>query len=89
MLKVEVVGRICYTCELSDEDEAKVVNYIKDNPEEFEFMTEEESIIAAVDILYNDSEIELYGNAIESDYSTEEINWSEFEKRSADEILNA
>ena len=89
MLKVEVVGRICYTCELSDEDEAKVVNYIKDNPEEFEFMTEEESIIAAVDILYNDSEIELYGNAIESDYSTEEINWSEFEERSADEILNA
>ena len=89
MLKVEVVGRICYTCELSDEDEAKVVNYIKDNPEEFEFMTEKESIIAAVDILYNDSEIELYGNAIESDYSTEEINWSEFEKRSADEILNA
>lgn len=87
MLKVEVIGRICYTCELSDEDEAKVVNYIKDNPEEFEFMTEEKSIIAAVDILYNDSEIDLYDDAVESDYSTEEINWSEFEERSADEIL--
>ena len=85
MLKVEVIGRICYTCELSDEDEAKVVNYIKDNPEEFEFMTEEKSIIAAVDILYNDSEIDLYDDAVESDYSTEEINWSE--ERSADEIL--
>lgn len=87
MLKVEVVGRICYTCELSDEDEKKVVDYIKDNPEEFEFMTEKESIVAAVDILYNDSEIDLYDNATESDYSTEEINWSEFEERSAEEIL--
>lgn len=87
MLKVEVVGTIYYTCELSDEDEEKVINYIKDSPEEFEFMTEKESIVAAVDILYNNSEIELYKNATESDYHTEEINWSEFEDRSAEEIL--
>ena len=87
MLKVEVVGRICYTCELSDEDEEKVINYIKDNPEEFEFMTKEQSIVAAVHILYYDSEIDLYDDATESDYSTEEINWSEFEERSAEEIL--
>ena len=87
MLKVEVIGRICYTCELSDEDEKKVINYIKDNPEEFEFMDSEESITLAVNILYGDGKIELYKNAIESDYSTEEINWSEFEERSADEIL--
>ena len=87
MLKIEAVGTIYYTCELSDKDEEKVVNYIKDNPEEFEFMTEEESILAAVNILYNDSEIDLYENAIESDYSTEEVNWSEFEDRSPEEIL--
>ena len=87
MLKVEVIGRICYTCELSDEDEKKVINYIKDNPEEFEFMDGEEAITSAINILYGDSKIELYKNAIESDYSTEEINWSEFEERSADEIL--
>lgn len=88
MLKVEAVGTIYYTCELSDEDEEKVVNYIKDNPEEFEFMTEKESILAAVDILYRDCEIDLYNDYTESDYSTEEINWSEFEERSAEEILN-
>lgn len=88
MLKVEAVGTIHYTCTLSDEDEEKVVKYIKDNPEEFEFMLDEEAIVAAVNILYGDSEIELYDNAIESDYLTEEINWSEFEERSADEILN-
>ncbi len=87
MLKVEVVGTIYYTCELSDEDEEKVINYIKDNPEEFEFMDNKESIVAAVDILYNDNKIELYDNVIESDYSTGYIDWSEFEDRSAEEIL--
>ena len=87
MLKVEVVGTIHYTCTLSDEDEEKVVRYIKDNPEEFEFMDSEEAITTAVNILYGDSEIELYNNATESDYHTEEINWSEFEERSAEEIL--
>lgn len=88
MLKVEVIGRIYYTCELSDEDEKKVINYIKDNPEEFEFMNSEEAITSAVNILYGDNEIDLYKNATESDYLTEEINWSEFEERSADEILS-
>ena len=88
MIKVEVVGTIYYTCKLSDEDEKKVVNYIKDNPEEFEFMDNEEAITTAVNILYGDSEIDLYDNATESDYITEEINWSEFEERSAEEILN-
>lgn len=87
MLKVEVVGTIYYTCELSDEEEEKVVRYIKDNPEEFEFMDSEEAITTAVNILYGDSEIELYNDATESDYHTEEINWSEFEERSAEEIL--
>lgn len=87
MLKIEAVGTVYYTCELSDEDEKKVVNYIKDNPEDFEFMNEKESIAAAVRILYDNSEIELYDDAIESDYSTEEIRWSEFEERSVEEIL--
>ena len=87
MFKVEAVGTIYYTCELSDEDEEKVVNYIKDNPEEFEYMDNDEAIVEAVRILCGNSEIELYNNATESDYSTEYINWSEFEDRSAEEIL--
>ena len=86
MLKVEAVGTIYYTCELSDEDEEKVVRYIKDNPEEFDYM-DEDTIMEAVRILWGKGEIELYENAIESDYSTEEINRSEFEDRSAEEIL--
>lgn len=87
MLKVEAVGTIYYTCELSDEDEEKIVRYIKDNPEEFQYLYEEEVILEAVRILWDKGEIELYDNAIESDYSTEEINWSEFEDRTPEEIL--
>lgn len=89
MLKIEAVATVTYTCELSDEDEEKVVKYIKDNPDEFEFMTDKESILAAVNILYNDSKLDLYDDYVESDFSTEEINWSEFEDKSAKEILNA
>lgn len=89
MLKIEAVATVTYTCELSDEDEEKVVKYIKDNPDEFEFMTDKESILAAVNILYNDSKLDLYDDSVESDFSTEEINWSEFEDKSAKEILNA
>lgn len=86
MLKVEAVGTIYYTCELSDEDEEKVVRYIKDNPEEFDYM-DEDTIMEAVRILWDKGEIELYENATESDYMTDEINWSEFEDRSPEEIL--
>lgn len=89
MLKIEAVATVTYTCELSDEDEEKVVKYIKDNPDEFEFMTDKESILAAVNILYNDNKLDLYDDSVESDFSTEEINWSEFEDKSAKEILNA
>lgn len=86
MLKVEAVGTIYYTCELSDEDEEKIVRYIKDNPEEFDYM-DEDTIMEAVRILWGKGEIELYENTIESDYMTDEINWSEFEDRSPEEIL--
>ena len=89
MLKIKAVATVTYTCELSDEDEEKVVKYIKDNPDEFEFMTDKESILAAVNILYNDSKLDLYDDSVKSDFSTEEINWSEFEDKSAKEILNA
>lgn len=87
MLKVQAVAKVWYTCTLSDEDEAKVVNYIKNNPEEFEFMNKESAIAKAVELLYYDDEIELYESFVESDSSTEEINWSSYEERDAEEIL--
>lgn len=86
MLKVEAVGTIYYTCELSDKDEEKVVNYVKNNSDDLDYI-DEETIMEAIRELWANGEIELYANSTESEYSTEEINWSEFEDRSVEEIL--
>ena len=88
MLKIEAVATTWFTCDLSDEDEQKVIGYIKDHPDEFEFMSKEDSIAKAVKILSENDEINLYASATESDFSTDEIKWSEFEDRTAEEILN-
>ena len=85
MFKVEAVATIYYTYLLSDEDGQKVLNYIKDNPKEFEFMSDKKKIIQAARKLY---ENDIYQFSDESDFSTEEIRWSEFEDRTAEEILN-
>ena len=88
MLKIEAVATTWFTCNLTDEEEKKVVDYIKENPDEFEFMGKKDSISKAVEILYENDEINLYDNATESDFSTDEIKWSEFEERTAEEILD-
>lgn len=88
MFKIEAVATVYYTCSLSDEDGQKVIDYIKNNPKTFEFMTDKEKIVKAVEILYCECEIELYENAVESDFNTEKIDWSEFEEQTAEEILN-
>lgn len=86
-MKVEAVATVYYTCSLSDEDSQKVLDYIKDNPEEFEYMSDKEKIVKAAEMLYEEDEIDLYQFSDESDFSTEEIRWSEFEERTAEEIL--
>ena len=88
MFKVEAVATVYYTCTLSNEDGKKVLDYIKQNPDEFEFMQDEEKITKAVKMLYGEDEIDLYQFSNESDFSTEEIRWSEFEDRTAEEILS-
>jgi sulfur relay (sulfurtransferase) DsrC/TusE family protein len=88
MFKIEVVARIYYTCNLSNEDEKKVINYIKENYEEFKFMSEKDKILKAVEELYSNNKIDVYKNSTESDMSTEEFNWSEFEERDAEDIIS-
>lgn len=82
VMEVDCV-QVC-TCTISDEDEKRIREYIKCHPEEFEFTSEEESIIKAISILG----INLYEDYVESDGYTNDIRWSEFEERSAEEILN-
>lgn len=87
MFKVEAVATVYYTCSLSDGDGQKVLDYIKQNPEEFRFMSDRKKILKAVEILSNNCDIELYDDSVESDFSTEELRWSEFEERTPEEIL--
>lgn len=87
MFKIEAVATAHYTCWLSDEDSKKVIEYIKENPEEFEFMTDKEKILKAVEELYEEGEISPYDSSNENDFSIEEFRWSEFEERTAEGIL--
>ena len=87
MLKVQAVATVYYTCTLSNEEEKKVIDYIKENPEEFEFMDRKNAIAKAVQKLWCYDEIKLYDSSVESDFMTDEINWSEFEHRTPEEIL--
>lgn len=87
MFKIEAVATVYYTCSLSEEDSQKVIDYIKENPEEFEFMDDKEKIVKAVEVLSSDCEIDIYDDCIDSDFNTDEIRWSEFEERTAEEIL--
>lgn len=88
MLKVEVIERVHHTATLSDEDEQMVLDYIKANPETFKYMLDEEKITLAVSDLYADGDIDVYQNTVESDMETEDICWSEYEERTAEEILS-
>lgn len=88
MFKIEAIATVYYTCSLSEEDSQKVIDYIKENPEEFEFMDDKEKIVKAVEILSSDCEIDIYDDCIDSDFNTDQIRWSEFEERTAKEILS-
>ena len=84
MFEIEIdYVQVC-TCKISDEDEQRIKDYIKNNPEKFEFMSEKNAIIEAVSEL----EIDLFNDYVESDGYTNDIRWSEYEERSAEEILN-
>lgn len=89
-MKIEVVGTTYYTVNLTDEDVKKVKSWIEEHKEELLSFDMEKNICEAVYSLYSDGEIELYGGGkeTESDFNTDEVNWSEFENRTAEEILD-
>lgn len=88
-MELEVVARVTYTVHLSDEDVEKVKKYLKDNEENLPSFSDEEKLCYAVRTLYEQGEISLYDDdkATESDFSTEEFNWSEFEDKTVEQIL--
>lgn len=89
-MEIEVIGKTYYTVHLDDEDVNKVKKWIKDHEEDLLSFDMKENICAAVMDLYSDGQIDLYSDdkATESDFDTESINWSEYEEKMAEEILN-
>lgn len=86
MFVVEAIGVTYYTCTITDENEKKIKEWIKEHKkdEELEYLNGEETIIKAIE----DLGIDLYDDYVESDFYTDEIKWSEFEDSSAEEILS-
>ena len=84
MFKIEAHNMVICTCTISDEDEERIRQHILKNPEKFQYKSDEDAIIQAI----GDLDINLYNQYVESDSYTEDICWSEFEDRSAEEILN-
>lgn len=86
---IEAKGISTYTCELSDEDVAKIKEYIDSHRPDYMEGEEysEEEIINAVSELISDLVIDLYREYTESDFMTSDISWSEFEERTPQEIL--
>lgn len=70
-LTVETTATVICTCFLTEEDSEKVINYADENGLE---LTE------AVAELYDNSEINLYYDSTESDFSTESIDMVERER---------
>jgi len=91
-MKIEVTGTITYTVDLTDEEVDKVRKRVKKKEKENGYPTfdSESSILEAVKELHDEDEISLYegGKYTESDFCTESINWSEFEEKEPEEILN-
>jgi hypothetical protein len=69
-MKVEAKALVTYTCELTKEDEQKVLIYAKEN---------EVSLDEAIKDLWENEEIDVYGyRQTESDCETQEVGYSEF-----------
>ncbi len=88
-MNIEVIGKTYYTVHLNDDDVEKVKQWIKDHEENLPSFDMKKNICTAVMALHVDGQIDLYSDdkATESDFDTEEISWSEYEEKTAEEIL--
>ena len=88
-MEIEVIGKTYYTVRLDDEDVEKVKQWVKEHEDDLPSFDMKRNICEAVWDLYQDGQIDLYADnkATESDFDTCEINWSEYEEREAEEIL--
>lgn len=88
---IEAEGKTIYTIHLTDDDVKLVKQWIDEHEEYLPSFDMRENIAFAVRRLYNNGKISLYDNnkAVESDFYTEHVSWSEFEEREPEEIFKS
>ncbi len=86
---IEAEGKTIYTIHLTDEDVRLVKRWIDEHEEDLPSFDMKENMMYAVRRLYELGKISFYekNKAVESDFYTEAVNWSEFEEREPEEIL--
>lgn len=87
-MEIRIKAEVTYTSHLSASDERKIKQYLDEHADEVDFLSDKEKILQAINALYDEGEIDIYDNCTESDFSTEEIEWSEFEERTPSEIIS-
>ncbi len=70
MFEIEAHNMVICTCTISDEDESRIRQYIHDNPDKFQYSSDQEAIIRAIE----DLEINLYDQYVESDSYTDNVS---------------
>ena len=88
-MDIEVIGNTYYTVHLTEEEVEKIRQYIETHKDNLSSFEAEDNICEAAMALYIRGDINFFddGKYEESDYSTEEVKWSDCEERSAEEIL--
>ena len=64
MIELTAIAEVWYSCELTEEDEQKVREFME---------SEDKDVAYAVRELWMRGEIEIYTNSVESDFHTQEI----------------
>lgn len=71
MFEIKIHNKVIFTCAVLDEDKRRIGQYIHDNPEKFQYSSDQEAIIQAI----KDLHINLYKNYVESNFYAANVMW--------------
>ena len=87
---IEVKESVTYNVKLNKEDIIRVKEYLNKHKDDWPSWKLETNVAWAVEQLYNEDEISLFNDDLyERESHVEDIQWSNMEHRSAEEILNS
>lgn len=91
-MKIEVRTIVTYTYDIPEAEEQKLIELIKNNPEDYKYMSDEDRVALEFEKLYTetDENLEIFNNdrTIESDFMTDEFLYSEFNDVGAEDWID-